>query len=449
MKHRKGRGFCKILMILAVLIILPLQAAFAATGPVKRGAIDDGLEQAKTLMQAGKLQEAYELYFTLLRQEPDNDTVLLGLARTAIATNHPNQAIMAYEMLLARHPEAKWLYKEIAQAYMAIGDKETANEYLLKDDSLSDEEKSQFASNLAKRYDRFQIRSRLRTGVLYDSNANQGPGSRYVSFGPWMLDIGDFKGVGVGGVYMGAQIDMSYRTKPNGSWWAVGDFNFYGRGNFGKEMDQLDKQFSQWYKIGAGMRRVSSKDFFDVRIKMEAFDYDFYNTVYSVGPEFIYAYNLKPSTQLLTMFNVAHRDYVRNRLYNGEYGSLGQYVRNFYGKKSNEFMYGASYTFGRAKNTAYSYDGWNIMTLWRFRTTDKMELTPSISYGTDYYKGRAFFADKNQRHDKRLTLGLGMTYQVNKTMSIEGSYQYIHNDSNSGLHDYDRHLVSLGCAWNF
>ena len=449
MHHRKSSALLKKLLILAAFIILPLQVASAATNPMERGALDAGLAEAQTLVKAGKMQDAYTLYFALLREDPDNDAVLLGLARTAIASGHPNQAIMAYEMLIAKHPEATWLYKEIAQAYMAIGDKETAAEYLQKDTTLSDAEKSELAGILSKRYDRFQMHSRLRTGVLYDSNANQGPASNQIKLGNWMVNIGDSKAVETSGIYLGGQIDMSYRIKPNGSWWAVGDFNFYGRGNFENKLDKLDKQYSQWYKVGAGVRRVSARDFFDIRIKMEAFDYGFYNTVYSIGPEIIYARTVNPSLQLVSMFNVVKRDYVRNSAYHGTYGSIGQYARRFFGKQSNEFMFGGSYSFGRARNTTYSYDGWNILALWRFKPVARFEISPSISYGTDYYKGKATFLDKNLRHDKRLSLGLNMTYQVTKTMSIEGSYQYFHNGSNTELHDYDRHLITAGCAWNF
>ena len=57
--------------------------------------------------------------------------------------------------------------------------------------------------------------------------------------------------------------------------------------------------------------------------------------------------------------------------------------------------------------------------------------------------------DKKNRNDKNLGIGLGVVYQVNKTMSIEGSYRYTDNDSRSALYDYDRHIVTLGCAWNF
>ena len=69
-----------------VLLLFFSLRATAAPLPALHLALDQSRAQAKTLVNKGRYEEAYQLYMRLLREEPDNDEINYGLARAAART---------------------------------------------------------------------------------------------------------------------------------------------------------------------------------------------------------------------------------------------------------------------------------------------------------------------------------------------------------------------------
>jgi tetratricopeptide (TPR) repeat protein len=434
------RAFCLcLLLLLSWLPVCPARAEAAE------------LAEAEGLLRAGRPREAYAVYLALLRERPDDDAVNFGLARSALLSGRPHQAIMAYERLLAKYPGEPVLYKEIAEAYLSIGDKDTAYRYLSRDPSLAGGEIGATVGRLGKRYERFQMHGQMRTGVLYDSNANQGPSSDRVSLGnfPYPIALGNGAQTDTGGAYLGGRADFGYRQRRGGPWWTVGDVGFYLRGGFSEALRRGRQEYNQWYRVAAGLRRLDERQLFDLRLKAEVFDYDFARAVYSVGPEVAYTRLVRPRFHLVSQGGLDRRRYGYNGSYTGNYGHVGQYARFFIGKSEHELLIGGRYSIGDARFHDYSYKAWEALAHLRLKLPRGLELSPSVAYVWESYSGPGTALETERRRDRRLRLGLGVVYRLNEKVSVETSYQYTHNLSNSNLYDYRRSIVSVGCAWNF
>jgi hypothetical protein len=242
---------------------------------------------------------------------------------------------------------------------------------------------------------------------------------------------------------------MSYKLSRSGPWQAVGGAAFSLRYGVDGDLREIGQEYSQWWRASAGFRHVTDRNMFDFRLKGELFDYDFNETVYSVGPEFTFVHVVNPKFVLVTSGALDSRDYVRNHPYDGIYGAVGQAARWTFGQAGHEFTVGGRYLFGNADDDNNSYDGWEASAAFRFKLPRGYEISPSVSYVEERYDGPANVLDTSDREDDRLRLGLSVFRRVNEKLGIEASYNYTDNESNSDLHDYDRHAINLGCVWNF
>jgi tetratricopeptide (TPR) repeat protein len=436
-RKRIFAAFRLSICLLAIFAVAPfVSPAFAA---------EDETVSVQSLLESGKPEEAYRLSLSAFRESPDDDGVNLWLARSALASGHPHQAIMAYERLLAKYPSQAEIRREIGQVYMTIGDAATAQMYL---DGLSGTYPGG-GSGQTGSYGRFRRAAKLRFGAFYDSNVNSGLESNGVRIGNWDVSLRDAEKIPSGGLYLGGNLDVSYRASEDGPWHYVGDMAFNTRYGFDGDLRKIDRTFSQWYRAAAGMRYLSGKNMFEARIKFEILDYDFYQTVYSYGLEAAFAHTVSPRFQLITRVGLDDRRYVRDMVSTGYYWSAGQYARWFFGSSGHEFTIGARYSGGNTRRDLTSYDSWGASAAFLFKLPDGYEIAASVSYAEEQYDGPATMLEAANRRDEILRAGLSATKRINERLSLEAVYSYTDNSSNSAIHDYDRHMTSLGLVWTF
>ena len=423
--------------------------AFAATdNPARRSTTEQGKAEASTLLRQGKTVEAYDLYSLLLRETPDDDEVNIGLARSAMAASRPNQAVMAYERLLEKYPQEDALHKEIAQVYMALGDKDEAQRHLDRV-TTTNGESGDWLARWEKNYNPVQFHGKIRAGVLFDSNANQGPASKTMSLGNFKVNVPGAKKKESIGAYGAFQLNAGYRLDQIGPWWLVGDAQGYARGNANNDLEHNDSRYWQWGRVSGGVRYLDSRNMLDMRLKMETFDYEFNQHVQAGGPELLYAHAVRSDIQLITRAGIDQRAYSIDNYRNGQYWQIGQYVRFLFGEQNHEFVVGGRYTGGAADRNNYSYDGWEGSLRFGFKLPHQFELAPFVSFAQEYYKGPATALETKDRRDDRLRVGTTLTYNINEAWSVEASYQYTDTYSTSSLYKYNQHIISTGIAWSF
>lgn len=445
-----SRLFLPAFLALHCLCACLAPAAFAGEA-ARRGALESARDEAAALLEQGKGLEAYDLYMRLLRENSADEAVQLGLARAAARIGRWNQAVLALEMLLEKYPGEAALYDQLAHAYLALNDRASAERIQEAKGALGrGAGLAEFPlDDLEKRYNLLQIHGKVRAGALYDSNANQGTGSADLQLGNWLVEAPDAEARETFGAYLGADLDFGRKFERDSAWWVVGDAQTYIRGNSNSELGAARSRQSQWGRAAAGLRRLSAETLLDARAKAEIFDYEWYQNVAALGPELTFLWAVAPSLQLISRGGLEGRVYSRDADRSGAYYFLGQYARFFFSGQNHEFTLGAQYRGGAPDKRDYAYDGWELSARLFFKLPYGFELAPFASYGRDLYKGPATVLETEKREDERLRLGVGLTYRVNVSWSLELVYQYGKNDSTSNLYDYKQHYVSAGPAWSF
>jgi hypothetical protein len=354
---------CPLALFAILLTFFAAQAALAASDtPALAAARAEAKIEAASLLQKGEAGAAYDLYMRLLRENPEDDETSLGMARAAAGANRWHQAVMAYEVLIEKHPREAALYAELARVYMLADDREAAERSLAVmrslDGKTTEADTGLALDNMESRYNRLQIHGKLRAGLLYDSNANMGPKSGDMNLGNWRVNITEAKEKESFGAYVGADLDLGYRLYQDSPWWIVGDVKAFWRGNANDDLSDLHSRESQWGRAAAGLRHLTGKSLFDLRFKAEIFDYELYQNVSALGPEATFLYAATPSVHLISRAGIDHREYSRDRRRNGTYGWAGEYLRLFFGESNHEVVAGLRYLGAAADKADYDYNGW-------------------------------------------------------------------------------------------
>jgi tetratricopeptide (TPR) repeat protein len=400
-------------------------------------------EDAAALLAEGHAEEAYQAYLALLRADPGDVAVNLGLARAAWASGHPHQAVMAYERVLAIYPEDTSLWRELAGVYESYGDAEMAAECMKR-------AKAGDTGTPVSPQARFVHSATLRFGAYHDSNPNQGLDDPHVNLGDNLnLIIPDGVAIESGGLYLGGQYNAGWKLSEEGNWWAMWGGSFNTRFSFDDDLSSINRRYSQWYKVSAGVRRLAARDVFDARVFGEILDCDFYDTVYGFGLESSFIHEMSPALQLILTGGVSNRRYIRGMNQTGTYSNVGLYVRFFLGESRHEFTLGGRCTAGNAKSDRYSYDGTEAFASLRLKLGNGYELSPGVTYSEERYDDPANALETEDRHDDRVTYFISFSREIDDRKKVEFSYQYTDNSSNSPLQCYDRHLFSIGMAWKF
>ncbi|MDR0747479.1 MAG: surface lipoprotein assembly modifier [Helicobacteraceae bacterium] len=412
-------------------------------------ALESDKAKAARLLKAGKAQEAYDLYMRLLRENPSDEAAAIGVAQSASRIGRWNQVVLALEMLLERRPREIALYDQLAHAYLALNDKASAERMQeLKRDLARGVDIGEFPMDaLRKRYGLLQIHGKVRLGALYDSNANQGTDDADMQLGGLRLEIPDSEAISTYGGYASVNADLTRKLERDSVYHAAGDAHVYIRRNANSDLSDIHSRQSQWGRAAAGLRRLTSESLLDMRLKAEVFDYDRYQHVSSYGLETTFLWVVTPYAQTISRGGLERRAYSRNDDRDGIYYSAGQYARFF--QPNYEFTLGAQYRGSSPKERDYVYDGWDATARFRFDLPYDFELSPSVTWTKDRYKGPATALETEKREDERLRFGADLTYRINESWTIETGYQHTANKSTSELYEYKQRYINLEVARSF
>lgn len=110
---------------------------------------------------------------------------------------------------------------------------------------------------------------------------------------------------------------------------------------------------------------------------------------------------------------------------------------------------GAQYRGNSPKERDYAYNGWDATARSSFSLPYGFELSPSVTWTKDRYKGAATALETEKRKDERLRFGADLTYRINESWTLETGYQHIANKSTSELYEYKQRYISLEVVRGF
>lgn len=420
------------------------------------------LRQARARLEAGQAEEAHGLYTRLLELRPGHNILVLGKARAAAMMGRNAEAAADYAALIEKFPDEPVLRREAARVELALGNVPEA-ERLSEIPPPTDVRAGDISRYLSPRQwpldhrprpdtgprPRTLFTGRLRTGIMYDSNANQGPAAEMFQLGNWLIVFPDSGKKDTLAGYVGSNLYFQHRLSETGPWSFVADAGLFARGNANPDLADTKSREWQWGRLAAGFRYTAGNNLFEARLKGEVFDYQFTNSVLTGGLELTYLRALNKNVHLITQAAGEWRDYKRNHHLNGFYRQAGQYVRFFLGESRHSLLVGGRYLGGSAERRDSRYDGWEATARFTYAATPKFDISPHVGFTQERYRGPATFLEIAKRRDDRLRAGLDLVYRINDSWSLEGSYQYVRNDSKSKFYKYDQHVVSAGVSWGF
>ena len=448
-------------VILSLLLCAPVCAHAAdANLPEVRLALDQGVSEARTLLEKGQNESAWTLLSRLIREEPGNVDVNLLWVQAASKTGRANQALAALERLVVMHPKDARLRRELARSYAAMGDRASAQAEMdivrNMDPALADADADlaldRAASAGSKRWDRFQLAGRLALGLLWDSNVNNGLDDLEVYVGDMQLTMnpGAEKKAALG-QYANANLNGGWHLGEDSPWWLVGDVNFYGKNHY---IDVPANQYFAWGRAALGLRHVSTQHLFDLRVRQEhaLYEPEEYSNATGLDGSWIYAF--RPNIQLVTRAGVDVRTYMENDDRDGNYWYAGTYLRYLWGDtQSNSVMLGGRALGAGARETQYSYEGWEGMLRLNISPVERLDIAPFVAYREQYYHEAATRVSnvmgEDNRHDQTWMTGVFMTWHWTENLATEVGWQYNKNNSNSEFYQYDQHQVNLGMVFSF
>lgn len=407
--------------------------------------------RARELMESKDYEQAYQLYLSLLRAEPDDFETNLNLARTAWQAGRLTHAAMAYERLLATLPENSVLRLEYASLLLQMGNTAEAKLQLAEakrlNPDLEDTAVSQAIKSLERQVATFTWSGRVAGGMIYDSNINTGPSMRGVKIGgiPITLDSRYTEKESLG-VYFHALADAAWRADVESDWWVVGDVAGYQRW-----YESNEPQRDLTYGRGAmGLRYARSDLMIDIRAKAETLLENGDSSVNIYGLESTGVFALTSNLHLMTRAGLEHRSDIANRDRSGTYWWAGPYLRRYFGEANHSIMLGAKVYGSQTREERYEFLGIEPSLTLGFNLPWETQMYVTAAVSNEDYRGPAsLLGQDSDRHDHQFRTSVFFSKLVNEHLRVEAGWQYTDNHSNSDLYDYDQHQIMLGLAFHF
>lgn len=426
---------------------------------------DATTDQAKALLDAGKAAAAFDLLLPLESQragEVEYD-LLLGVA--ALDAGHNTSAVFALERVLAVDPNNARARAEIARAYLALGETQTAKQQFetVKGQPVPEEVKrtiDQFLSAIERSEDEGRTTVKGYTEFTYgrDSNVNSSVSSKEIAipaFGGAIFTLApagvkqsdDFTTYAAGanlrmplGDGLALVGGMSASKRMNGQWdiFDTGSWD----GNLGFVLARDKDVFS--LSAQAGTFYVDDKRYRDAWGLSGQWQHNYDQRTQAMA--FLQysdlAYPL-PAQEILKGGTAFKRDATR------WIGGLGfaHALRDF-----RTVFYGSVYI-GYEQPRASQIDeiGSRINGVrggGQYKFSDEWSAFANLSYEHRGYKG-VDPAFNVKRRDGAWNAGVGAVYIPAKDWKITPQYQYTRNDSNVTTSDYKREVLSITVRRDF
>jgi outer membrane protein len=429
---------------------LILAALLSSSALFAHGA-DDVLLKAKSLLDANNPQAAYNLLAPLQSQragDPDYD-YLLGVSALDLGKN--TEAVFALERVLSVRPDSAPARAQIARAYFALKETDTAKREFenVKKQSVPAEVRQTIdryldAIDRIAETEKFKARFFIEFAIGWDSNINSatqidsvavpGFGNSIFTLAPGSIEQHD------GFFSVGAGTNISNPLGRN--WSLIGGLSAYNRNNFTKE--GFDTAYLDGY---FGLAKKFERDTWTVVGQGNMFfvDNPAYNKEYrdAVGGTVQWSHDFNARNQITAYFQYALLTYPEQspRDANRYIGGVG-YAHAF--KGGDPILYAGAYTgLEETKDASFKYLGHKPVGL---RLGGQKTLSDNwlafFSVAGEWRKYRdvdpTFLVT---RDDKQYTAALGLTYALPHEWKFSPQISYLINDSNISINEYHRTQV--------
>lgn len=405
-------------------------------------------DQAKALLDSGKGAEAYRL---LEPAEPARAgeplfDFLMGLA--ALEAGENTRAVFALERVLAMEPNNVRARAEIARAYLALGETQTAEQ------EFQTVKRQGVPADVSMTIDRYiqairrieDVNATSLTGYVeatigYDTNVNVGPNKSSVAipgFGGLPFELSsDSRANEDGFGSVGAGFNL--RTPIGGGYMLLVGMSGTSRGNFSKQ--QFDTQNAD---ASVGVTRTLDSDVYTLMAQTGSVYVDNGRFRSHSGLTGQWQRNLDARNQFSVFAQYSDLQYPSEDVRDVDRWVAGASFAHLYREGIMSFA-SAYFVQERPQKSGVGwlgFDGFGVRVGGRMNYDAQTVLFGGATWEyRDYNKEDPSFLSK--RRDNQYGLALGATHYFNKEWSVTPQLSLTLNDSNIDLNEYNRELFSV------
>lgn len=421
-----------------------LLAAFALQVPTAQA--DELVDRAGALLAAGKGAEAYRLLEPQESARAGEPPFDLLLGRAALEAGENTRAVFALERVLAVEPDNVRARAEIARAYLALGETQTAAQEFATvkrqgvpaDVSMTVD---RYIAALRRTEEPAALTGYVEAALGYDSNVNVGPNRSTIAipgFGnlPFELDR-DTKANADGYGTLGAGVNL--RTPLGGGYTLLAGLAGATRNNFGKQ--QFDTQNAD---ASLGITRTAGQDVYTLMAQGGTFylDHGRFRDHASLTGQ--WQRNLDARNQVGLFAQYAALEYPEQEARDARRWVAGATYAHLYrdGLVAFASAYGVSERTQHGDADWLGFDGGGLRAGARLNYGAQTVLFGAVSWEYRGYKeDDPLFLKK--RRDNQFGVSVGATRYLTKAWSVTPQLSLTFNDSNTKLADYHREMFSV------
>lgn len=418
-------------------------------------------DQAKALLDQGKSQAAYDLLAPVESERAGDEAydLLLGIAAVDIGRN--TNAVFALERVLASSPNNARARAEIARAFLALGETQTARKEfeLVRERDVPPAVKQtidRFLSAIERIQDegRTTIKAYAELSLGWDSNVNAATSSRDVAvpvFGGLLMTLSP-AGVKQSDSYTGLTAGANLRMP------LTRELALLAGVSGNKRMNSVRQTFDTGSFDGnAGLALTQDKNVYSATVQGGMFNVDAKDYRGSTGLSAQWQHNYDQRNQATAFLQ--HTDLAYPSVAQLYLGRKRDAVRTVGGvgfaHASRDFktlFYGSAYVGDeKERSSGVSELGFQLSGVRggaQYQYRDDMHFFANVSYERRGYGGRdPFFLV--QRADDSTSVGLGAAYVPAKHWKVTPQYQFTQNKSNIVINDYKRDVVTVTVRYDF
>ncbi|MBI2312531.1 MAG: DUF560 domain-containing protein [Betaproteobacteria bacterium] len=436
MKKSPGKFFLAVCLAFAW-----ISAAIAA---------DDLLVKAKQLMERKDAKAAYELLVPFQSEragDPDYD-YLLGIA--ALDSGRPGEAVFALERVLAVKPDHPQARAEIARAYFALGERETAKQEFesvkkmdVPPEAAATIQKFLDAIEQLEATERTQVRYYLEATLGYDSNVNSATSSSQIAvplFGgaiftlsPTSIELDDTYAAVGGGVSVRHPLSR--------------EVALFGGINLNKRVNDTEDRFDTgFWDVNAGVSVTREKNVFTAAFQGSNFyvDNNRFRDAYGVTGQWQHNYDARNQASAFLQYSQLH--YPGQDLRDADRYVAGVAYAHAFGGDLAPVIYVGGYVGEEREQAArVPHLGHELIGLragGQVRLSEKATVFVNASAERRDYGGpEPFFLVT--REDEQLDFRIGANFVPARNWTITPLASFVRNDSNVIINDFKRDVFSL------
>ena len=417
---------------------------------------DQALDRAKQLLEQKQPSQAYELLLPLEAQRAGDPAFdyLLGIA--ALDSGHRERAIFALERVLAVQPDNALARAEIARAYLAVGEKDTARREFeaVKREPIPAAARATIDRYLSaiKAAETTQVQGYIELGLGTDSNVNSatsssripiaipGIGEVIATLNPGSTSKGDNSTTVTGGI--------NFTRKLNDRWSMVG--GVAGNAKMNRHEDQFD---TATLDGNLGVRWAADNDALTFATQLESFEVD--NSRYRDSRGLIgqWQHNLDERRQVTGYVQYAQLRYPTQSIRDANRGIAGVAYAQAFSSRTSPVLFLSAYG-GREKEIAeghpeLGHEPAGIRIGGQFKPIEGWTVFGGVNYEERRYGGPESFFGGVTRKDKQTDVRLGASYLMRAGTTLIVQASNTDNRSNIDLYKFRRTLGTVSVRFDF